>query len=331
LPVKRCHVAPGAKVTIRLDQVKAVNVYKGITLPGGGVCVAVTPDGKRVLAGGWGNPLRMWDVETGNELRVFACPGPSDVFTIAVSPDGRSVAWGAGPIVRLSDLESGRELGTFVGHRKTVTCVAFSSEGKRLLSSSTDGTMRLWDVKSRKELDRPFLLTSDDWAWSVAFTPDGLHALTSRSVKQKTLVPVQLWNLQTREDEHRLDASRGTLANHVAALSADGRRVLSAGDDRMRLWDLETGKELQCFTGHKNLVRSVAFLPDERRVLSVSYDETAKIWDVASGRLLCNFTRHRGGLKGVAIAPDGKHVFTVASDGLVFRWELPPADPDPQP
>jgi WD40 repeat protein len=328
LASKRCHIAPGAKSTIRIDQGKVVNVYKGLTLPGGGVCVAVTRDGKHVLAGGWGNPLRMWDVETGKEERVFDCPGPKDVWAIALSPDGRSVAWGAGPIIRRSDLETGEEIGTFLGHQGTITGLDFSPHGKRLLSSSADGTARLWDVKSRRELIKPFVLSTEDWAWSAAFTPDGRNALTSRHVKQKTHVGVQLWDLQTRVDLHRLDNSRGTSSNHVAILSADGRRALSAGDDKMRLWDLESGKELHRFE-HKGGVRNVAFLPDGR-VMSVGAGGMAQIHDASSGRLLYTFSKHRETIKGVAIAPDGRHAFTVSGDGVIFRWRLPRFDPAPQ-
>jgi len=328
LSVKRCRVAPGAKATIRIGQGKVLGVYKGLTLPGGGVAVAVTPDGKRVLAGGWGNPLRMWNVATGKEERVFDCPGPNNVFAIAVSPDGRSVAWGAGPIIRLSDLESGAEIGTFKGHTKTVWSVAFSADGARLLSVAEDAALRLWEVKSGRPLD---VFALGNGGESVAFTPDGQHAVVGLGVGAGNPVPLRLWDLQGRRDEHRLEASAGT-GSSVAALAPDGRRVLAGSTDKiMRLWDLETGKELQRFAGHKDVVRNVAFLPDVRHVLSVSYDGTAKIWDAESGRPLYTFTKHRGGVKGVAIAPDGRSAFTVASDGLVLRWQLPEPDPVPKP
>jgi WD40 repeat protein len=263
----------------------------------------------------------MWDVATCKQLREFDCPGPKDVFGVAVSLDGRSVAWGAGPIVRLSDLESGAEIGLFKGHTRTVWGVAFSPDGARLLSGADDGTMRLWDVNSRKQLE---VFSLGVGLTSVAFTPDGQHALVTLGGSVTHQAPLQLWDLKARRDLHRLDASRGT-GWCVAVLSPDGRRVLAGSNDKMmRLWDLQTGKELQCFAGHGHMVRNVAFLPGGRRALSVSYDGTAKVWDVASTRALYTFTRHRLWVKGVAIAPDGLHAFTVAGDGLVLRWRLPP-------
>jgi WD40 repeat protein len=324
LLAERCHIAPGARAMVRFEKMKVVNAYKGITV-GGGVCVAVTPDGKRVLAGGWRNPPRMWDVETGKLLRVFDCPGPNNVFAIAVSPDGRTVAWGAGPFIRLSDLENGMELGVFKGHKPTVWGLSFSPDGTRLLSISDDGTMRLWDVAAKKQLDE-FLIGKR--LTCVAFTPDGNHALVGLGEHDNDHPPLQLWDLPGHRNLHRLDASRNVGQFCLAALSSDGRRVLSGTKDKIiRLWDLESGKEIQHFTGHGNHIRNLAFLPDGRRILSVSYDGTAKIWDMASGRLLNTFTRHRGQVKGVAIAPDRQHAFTVDDQGLVLRWRLPPPEP----
>ncbi len=217
LPVERCRVTLGTKTTIQVRRAEVVREFRDAPKPY--VCLIFTPDGKRLLSGGYDNPLRLWDVATGKEERVFDCPGERATWGIAVAPDGRSVAWGSGSIVRLSDLESGAEKGTFVGHTGPVTSVAFSADGQRLLSGSADGTMRLWDVKKRQQLDGPFLVSRDEFVWSVAFTPAGRHALTLQSVKEKTVVALRLWDLQTRQDTHRLDASRGTISNMAAALS----------------------------------------------------------------------------------------------------------------
>ncbi len=324
LPVERCQVAEGVPTTIQIRRVEVVQEFSDPI--GNFGWAAFTPDGRRVLSGGNDNPLRMWDVATGTQLRVFDCPGPKFVYGIAVAPDGRSVAWGAGSIVRLSDLDSGNEIGTFGGHNGPLLSVAFSPDGTRLLSGAEDGTMRLWDVKTRKQLDQFFL---DAAVRSVGFTPDGLHALGSRFVRRNNLVPLQLWNLHDRMEEHRLDDSRGTFRN-VAVVSADGRRVLAGGDEKMTLWDLETGKELQRFTGHKGFVRSVAFLPDGRHVLSGSWDGTARVWDVASGRQLYCFTKHQGMLKAVAVAPDGCHALTAGEDKVMRLWRMPVPDPVPR-
>jgi WD40 repeat protein len=63
------------------------------------------------------------------------------------------------------------------------------------------------------------------------------------------------------------------------AFSSDGRRAISgSGDKTVRLWDVATGKELHCFTGHTDTVWGVAFSPDDRYALSASQDKTLRLW-----------------------------------------------------
>jgi WD40 repeat protein len=332
LPVERCQVTEGTPATIRVRKVELVREFPRLAR-GDLVCAVFTPDGKRVLVGGRGNTLRMWDVATGKELLVFPTHKVNDVFAVVLSPDGRTIAWGAGSQIVLSDLQTGSEIGTFEGHQGTLFALAFSPDGTHLLSGAEDRTMRLWDVKSRQQL-KQFSLTLN-WdnvisgeVWSVAFTPDGLYAVTARHVRNTNLVPLQFWNLSEGIDEHRLDDSRGTF-DHVATLSPDGCRVLAGCSEKITLWDLETGKEIQRFTGHKSWMHSVAFLPNGRHILSGSHDGTARVWDIKSGRQLYCFTRHKGAIRAAVVAPDGCHALTVGDDRVACLWRMPVPDPLP--
>jgi WD40 repeat protein len=106
----------------------------------------------------------------------------------------------------------------------------------------------------------------------------------------------------------------------TVAFSSDGRRFLSGGVDRsVRLWDLETGRELRRFEGHKDWVRAVALSPDGRRVLSScggprGEDCTVRLWDAQRGQEVLRLSGHTGPACPVAFHPDGRHVVSGSDD-----------------
>ena len=104
-----------------------------------------------------------------------------------------------------------------------------------------------------------------------------------------------------------------------AALSSDGRYLLTGSGDTPTLLDATTGRTLQVFQGHKERIRCVAFSPDGRQVLTGAWDKTAILWDVLTGDRLRTFTGHRYGVVAVAFSPDGQQVATT-SYRTPFLW-----------
>ncbi|MEJ5340212.1 MAG: protein kinase [Thermogutta sp.] len=183
-----------------------------------------------------------------------------------------------------------------------VTSVAFSPNGRQVLTGSRDNTARLWDAATGKELRR--FEGHTEAVLSVAVSPDGRQVLTGSADKT-----ARLWDAATGKELRRFEGH--TEAVLSVAFSPDGRQVLTGSDDNTaRLWDAATGKELRRFEGHTDWVTSVAFSPDGRQVLTGSRDNTARLWDAATGEELRRFEGHILPVLSVAFSPDGRQVLT---------------------
>ena len=102
-------------------------------------------------------------------------------------------------------------------------------------------------------------------------------------------------------------------------------------DGTVRLWDLESGKEIRRFRGHTADVGCVAFTADGRRALSGGADRTIRLWDVASGRELWCFQGHTDIVFSIALAPDGRHFLSSSKDGSARLWRFPQEKKEPLP
>jgi WD40 repeat protein len=116
----------------------------------------------------------------------------------------------------------------------------------------------------------------------------------------------------------------GHLGNVLsAALSPDGRYVLSGGrDGNLKLWSLESGREIRTLTGHLAAVNAVAFSPDSRWILSGSSDTTLRLWNPEDGRTISIFQGHQSVVSAAVFSPDGRTVLSGGLDQLVKVWEV---------
>jgi WD40 repeat protein len=201
------------------------------------------------------------------------------------------------------------------GHIGSVLCVEFTHDGKTLVSSSRDSTIKVWNIETGRAQRTLHPHTAD--VYCVIFSNNG-EMMASGSVDTKII----LWNAKTFEPIR-------TLSGHTAAIrevefSPDDKTLASVGEDStFRLWDVETGNLKVTRTDHMAKVKSVCYYPDGSTIATVSHDLTLRLWDANTGAPKMVLTGHKDVLEDAAVSPDGKQLFSGSGTnyGQLIFWD----------
>jgi WD40 repeat protein len=285
--------------------------------------VAFTADGSRLISGAWDRTLRVWDANTRACLRVLDCGPVGDpyVTSVAVSPDGRTIAaghhkgGGQHSHIRLWNLDTGELKATFPQQLGEVRALAFSPDGAFLASGRTHAPLTLWNMRDASA--PPEVLAEIGVVRGIAWSPDGQSLATTHDDGC-----IRIWDSTTRQMVREL---RGH-ASHCTTcrFSPDGRLLASAAEDA-RLWDVASGKCLAVLDRHWDVVFSLAFSPDGTRLATGSRDTTIRIWDVAFGEEVAQLRGHGDYVYSLAFSPDGTMLASASGDSTVRIWDTHPS------
>ena len=244
------------------------------------------------------------------------------VNSVAISADGTRIVSGSSDrTARVWDARSG-ELLHELKHDGGVGHVAFSPDGRRVLTTSSNtaiGVARSWDAVSGAPLGEIKIATNINFIArplaGVAFSADGTRALVVKGFGQ-----AQLWDLTSRRVIKEFKDKARYVVN--AAISSDGTRAIITGMETAQIWDTDNGTMLREVTGHKDFIRAVAFSPDGTQVATGAGDRVARVWETATGRLVGEFPRHDAEVKAVAFSADGSTLITASADKTVRLWDI---------
>jgi WD40 repeat protein len=295
---------------------------KRLDTPASVYAVAISPDGKRALTGGFDKKLRLWDLATGKELHCFHDhTGP--VSAVAFLPDGRQALSGSSDksirLWQLSDesaparTEVG-EVRTYLGHDGPVASVAFAPDGKSFLSGSA-GEIFQWDPGSSKPRHRfadkaKPLKTFGHYALvtRISFSKDGSHAITG-GVEQ----PVRIWDVAKGQVVKYVDVPKA--ASHFVAWSPDDKYLLVAPSGTfVRLFAFpsldESNDRFGGSQGHFSRDGNI-LLTLERGVLQTyQLDKPRRTFVNVRDINVC------------ALTPDGRYAVCGGLDSMIYVWDM---------
>lgn len=256
--------------------------------------------------------IHLWNIALRKEMSRIPLRDASGFMSLAFAPDGKTLAWGDQKghaddgLVHLWDLAAGKERLPAGRLPESITLVAFSPNGKKLLTMGhRDEPLRYWDTDTGREL-RMFKKPANHS--KEAISSSGRLLATAG----KTL---QIWNLSTRKEI----VLRGRLPKYSVETLAfpPDDQILAVGADRtIRFWDTKNGEELSSF-GKAGLITNLVFTADSKKVLALSLEQrndlSIKVWNVDSGKLIHKL--HDPGLAihaPLAVSSDGRILATIS-------------------
>ena len=349
------------------DTTKVITGRSSIMAPNKAVnACAISQDGRRAIVGA--GTLQVLDLATGETIRDFAKTSADVVSACALSSDGRfAVASFTDVLDReatlvVADLHTGQFTHTLQPYRRLlINDISVTGEGELAISTSQDGTVRLWKLHETAQ-PQPFQVHRDkvnacsisaegdravsvgaegqilvwdltnpgefdvirQWGPAVidcAIHPDGRRFVTLSAPRFPDEPRIHVWDIDSGSSTGGFGWQRTLLT--ACAIVPDSNQLLTAcGDRRILVWDMDAGKVVKTLRGHKGFVFHCVALRDGARALSSSADGTLRLWDLASGKVLRVLRGHSGEVRHCAVTPDELYALSGSWDNTLRLWDL---------
>ena len=310
-----------------------------------------SPDGQYIVTGSADESAILWDSSTGKLLAPFKSSQGS-IYDVHFNPNGLQlfstngeefsiwdiktkslIGTGYGSVVDFSSdgtktvigdefgnmflINSRGEVPTlFDGHNERITSVSFNFDGTKLISSSTRGVSKIWEVSSGDELASLYKSNNNSTYFS-GFSPDGSKAFTVSEENENSII---LWDARTQSPlnvnlqqpgKRLLDTVVGSKASKVLAKFENGE---------INIFDVQSSAKNVKLDGEFEEFEHMQLTYDEAKVFTFSTQQVARIWNVDDGKLISEFEVGSGDISSIRISPMGGVFIASYSNGIAEIW-----------
>jgi WD40 repeat protein len=344
------------------DQIRVLDAADGKELrrweieEAGRPVAALAPGGEILALGHGERVIHLWDPRTGKEVGTLNGV-PLQVWSLVFSPDGRTLAAGAGYSIQLWDMTTRQPVVALEGHRSAVAALAFDPGGSVLISGGDDGAL-LWDLRRRRTIRRPGW--EDARAWAVALGPGGRTLAAAGGGR------AWLWEVATGKELRRFRVAEWDHGMEPVAVATGGAAVACRDNEgHIGTWDTATSRRLRQFGGSDDAPRSsiggfCTLSPDGALLAVGASGKPTGLWHMADGKLvrrldgddhesacfspdgkmlalggkgitlwqlpdgpaLQELTCWQGTIRSLAFSPDGRSLASAGEDGTICLWEV---------
>ena len=288
--------------------------------------IEYSPNGRQIITFGEDGFIRAWNTANNTQLWEYNVRD-NRLERLYYNADGTRIiaVTYLSNAVRILDSANGRLL-----FSQTERIASISPDGKWIITVSRDGRVRIWNAETNVE--KAQFIAFDNGGW-LSMTPDGYYVASARGDQQ---LNARVGNTVTGIDRYRstfnkpdIVAARlsntGSMTHNEAIVSVSvnptGTRIASVSQNTIKIWELESGRELHRITNIGGNVNAISWSPDGRRLIHGAEDNTIRIWNAETGAAISTISGHTAYVNEARYSPDGRRIASCADDKLIKIWD----------
>ena len=285
-----------------------------------------TSDGRHIVSIDYTDKtIQLWDALTGQNILS------SSTQSYRWADDGIDIAIaGQDNTIHVLNMDTGKDLFTFSSeHFKKLSAISWSPNRLLIATSSLDGMVEIWNATTGKRLQSfsdpgiaPQKVNNIDFLFTM-WSPNSTRILTQRSESNSSYKSLQIWDATSG---HKLQIfSTHTSFPFMARWFSDGKRVLSASDNEVLIWEAATDQVLASIPNNHTQYSGTPILsPDEKWLAFSDGTPTIQIWNTSTGHQVFTYRGHSADVvtSSLAWSPDGTAISSADTDGNIQVWQV---------